>query len=293
MNVKDCVEQLAQRFDQAELFYGHGTDNAWDEAIYLVFTVLGLPFGADSDVSAQEVTAEQWQVLDALATRRVQVHTPVAYLVNEAWFAGLAFFVDSRVLIPRSPIAELIAEGYEPLLQQPPSRVLDLCTGSGCIGIATALCFPEARVELADISPPALEVARHNIERHGLGERVTAHESDLFAALTGTYDLIVSNPPYVSAEEVADLPAEYRQEPALGLLSDDEGLAIPLQILRQAADYLSEQGLLVLELGYSWSLLAQRYPQLPVMWLDFENGGEGVLAISRAALIRAQAVLRV
>ena len=197
MNVKDCVEQLAQRFDQAELFYGHGTDNAWDEAIYLVFTVLGLPFGADSDVSAQEVTAEQWQVLDALATRRVQVHTPVAYLVNEAWFAGLAFFVDSRVLIPRSPIAELIAEGYEPLLQQPPSRVLDLCTGSGCIGIATALCFPEASVELADISLPALEVARHNIERHGLGERVTAHESDLFTALKGTYDLIVTNPPYV------------------------------------------------------------------------------------------------
>lgn len=293
MNVKDCVEQLAQRFDQAELFYGHGTDNAWDEAIYLVFTVLGLPFGADTDVSAQEVTAEQWQALDTLARRRVQDHTPVAYLVNEAWFAGLAFFVDSRVLIPRSPIAELIADSYEPLLQQPPSRVLDLCTGSGCIGIATALCFPEARVELADISPPALQVARHNIERHGLGERVTAHESDLFAALTGTYDLIVSNPPYVSAEEVADLPAEYRQEPALGLLSDDEGLAIPLQILRQAADYLSEQGLLVLELGYSWSLLAQRYPQLPVMWLDFENGGEGVLAISRAALIRAQAVLRV
>lgn len=293
MNVKDSVEQLALRFDQAELFYGHGTDNAWDEAVYLVFTVLGLPFGADSDVSARDVSAEQWQVLDALATRRIQDHTPVAYLVNEAWFAGLAFFVDERVLIPRSPIAELIAQGYEPLLQQPPSRVLDLCTGSGCIGIATALCFPEASVELADISPPALEVARHNIERHGLGERVTAHESDLFAALKGTYDLIVSNPPYVSAAEVAELPAEYRQEPALGLLSDDEGLAIPLQILRQAADYLSEQGLLVLELGYSWALLAQRYPQLPVMWLDFENGGEGVLAISRAELIRAQTVLRV
>ena len=293
MNVKDSVEQLAQRFDRAELFYGHGTDNAWDEAVYLVFTVLGLPFGADSDVSAQEVTAEQWQTLDVLATRRVQDHTPVAYLVNEAWFAGLAFYVDERVLIPRSPIAELIAQGYEPLLHQPPSRVLDLCTGSGCIGIATALCFSQASVELADISPLALDVARHNIERHGLGERVTAHESDLFAALKGTYDLIVSNPPYVSAAEVAELPAEYRQEPALGLLSDDEGLAIPLQILRQAADYLSEQGLLVLELGYSWALLAQRYPQLPVMWLDFENGGEGVLAISRAELIRAQAVLRV
>lgn len=211
----------------------------------------------------------------------------MAYLLGEAWFAGLPFYVDERVLIPRSPIAELILQQFQPLLNEAPGRVLDLCTGSGCIGIATALVFPEASVDLSDISEEALQLAARNIDRHGLQSRVSAVQSDLFAGLQGKYDLIVSNPPYVSAEEVADLPPEYQREPSLGLLSDDEGLAIPLQILRQAPDYLSDNGLLILELGYTWPLLAERYPDLPVVWLEFDGGGEGVLAIGRDALIRA------
>lgn len=292
MNVLQCVEQLAARFEQADLFYGHGTDNAWDEAIYLVFTVLGIAFeqepeeGDNPTLETQEISDADLKNVLALAEQRIQMRLPIAYLVNQAWFAGLPFYVDERVLVPRSPIAELILSQYEPLLASAPNRVLDLCTGSGCIGIATALAFPSSQVDLADISVDALAVAQRNIEQHGLTDRVRAIQSDLFGELQGTYDLIVSNPPYVSADEVAGLPAEYHHEPALGLVSEDDGLAIPLQILREAPTFLSEHGMLVLEVGYSWELLAQRYPDLPVLWLDFDSGGEGVFAISREALIR-------
>jgi len=290
------VAYAAEQFDSAELFYGHGTDNAWDEAVYLIFSVLGLPFDREDIDPEQELSAAQQQQIELLVARRIEQRTPVAYLVGEAWFAGLPFNVDERVLVPRSPIAELIHNEFQPMLDAPPRRALDLCTGSGCIGIATALAFPGCQVDLADISQDALAVADSNIRRHGVEGRVRVIQSDLFQGLADEgvrYDLIVSNPPYVSAEEVAELPAEYHQEPALGLLSDDDGLAIPLQILRQAPDFLSEQGVLILELGYSWSVLAERYPQLPVTWLEFDNGGEGVLAIDRASLIRAMDVIRV
>jgi ribosomal protein L3 glutamine methyltransferase len=291
MNILNCVEQLCSRFEQADLYYGHGTDNPWDEAVYLVFTVLDIAFEQEEAdtraIEAREISETELQQLLALAEQRIQQRVPMAYLVKQAWFAGLPFYVDERVLIPRSPIAELILHQYEPLISTPPARVLDLCTGSGCIGLATALAFPGAQVDLADISADALNVARINISRLGVESRVSALESDLFQGLHGTYDLIVSNPPYVSADEVAALPAEYQHEPELGLLSDDEGLAIPLRILREAPAYLSEQGMLIVELGYSWELLAERYPDLPVLWLDFDSGGEGVFAISRDALIRA------
>lgn len=291
MNVQACVERSCSIFDDAGLYYGHGTDNAWDEAVYLVFTVLGLPFGDDDHsrqaVAQRQVSQDEWQRIETLALRRRDERVPLAYLLGEAWFAGLPFHVDERVLVPRSPIAELILQQYQPLLNEAPARILDLCTGSGCIGIASALAFPDARVDLADISADALAVAQQNIIRHGLQDRVKTVCSDLFAGLNGPYDLIVSNPPYVSAEEIAELPPEYQREPALGLLSDDDGLAIPLQILRQAASHLSPAGVLVLELGYTWTLLDQRYPQFPVTWLDFDSGGEGVLAITRDALIRA------
>lgn len=291
MNILNCVEQLCSRFEQADLYYGHGTDNPWDEAVYLVFTVLDIAFEQEEAdtraIEAREISETELQQLLALAEQRIQQRVPMAYLVKQAWFAGLPFYVDERVLIPRSPIAELILHQYEPLISTPPARVLDLCTGSGCIGLATALAFPGAQVDLADISADALNVARINISRLGVESRVSALESDLFQGLHGTYDLIVSNPPYVSADEVAALPAEYQHEPELGLLSDDEGLAIPLRILREAPAYLSEQGMLIVELGYSWELLADRYPDLPVLWLDFDSGGEGVFAISRDALIRA------
>ncbi len=291
MNILNCVEQLCSRFEQADLYYGHGTDNPWDEAVYLVFTVMNIAFEQEEAdtraIEAREISETELQQLLALAEQRIQQRVPMAYLVKQAWFAGLPFYVDERVLIPRSPIAELILHQYEPLISTPPARVLDLCTGSGCIGLATALAFPGAQVDLADISADALNVARINISRLGVESRVSALESDLFQGLHGTYDLIVSNPPYVSADEVAALPAEYQHEPELGLLSDDEGLAIPLRILREAPAYLSEQGMLIVELGYSWELLADRYPDLPVLWLDFDSGGEGVFAISRDALIRA------
>jgi len=290
------VAYAAEQFDGAGLFYGHGTDNAWDEAVYLIFSVLGLPFDREDIDPEQELSAAQQQQIELLVARRIEQRIPVAYLVGEAWFAGLPFNVDERVLVPRSPIAELIQNGFQPMLDASPRRALDLCTGSGCIGIATALTFPDCQVDLADISQDALAVAASNIRRHGVEDRVRVIQSDLFQGMTDKgvrYDLIVSNPPYVSAEEVAELPAEYHQEPALGLLSDDDGLAIPLQILRQAPDFLSEQGVLILELGYSWSVLAERYPQLPVTWLEFDNGGEGVLAIDRASLIRAMDVIRV
>ncbi len=296
MTLGDCVAYAAEQFDGAGLFYGHGTDNAWDEAVYLIFSVLGLPFDREDIDPEQELSAAQQQQIELLVARRIEQRIPVAYLVGEAWFAGLPFNVDERVLVPRSPIAELIQNGFQPMLDASPRRALDLCTGSGCIGIATALTFPDCQVDLADISQDALAVAASNIRRHGVEDRVRVIQSDLFQGMTGNgvrYDLIVSNPPYVSAEEVAELPAEYHQEPALGLLSDDDGLAIPLQILRQAPDFLSEQGVLILELGYSWSVLAERYPQLPVTWLEFDNGGEGVLAIDRASLIRAMDVIRV
>ena len=298
MQLEQCLSRLAGQFEEADLYFGHGTDNAWDEAVYLVFTVLGLSFDEEAD-PALNISDAQLQGIMALADKRIQDRIPVAYLVGEAWFAGLPFNVDARVLVPRSPIAELIVNDFEPLLSSPPARVLDLCTGSGCIGIATAVGFPQAQVDLADISEDALAVAQSNIERHQLQGRVHALQSDLFSSLAercaelGPYDLIVSNPPYVSAREVAELPAEYHREPSLGLLSDDEGLAIPLAIMQQAPDYLSENGVLVLELGYTWPLLEQRCPQLSVTWLEFEQGGEGVLAISRAELIRARQALRV
>ena len=231
--------------------------------------------------------------LRQLASRRIQERVPVAYLVDEAWFAGLPFHSDQRALVPRSPLAELILNHYAPLLSEPPRRVLDLCTGGGCIGIATATVFPDAEVDLADISVDALALAEQNIQRHQLQSRVKTVASDLFDGVEGRYDLIVSNPPYVSADEVVSLPAEYGHEPSLGLLSDEEGLLIPLQIMRQAAEFLTEEGVLVMEVGYSWEALMSRYPDLPVIWLAFEQGGEGVMAITRESLIRVQSMIRV
>lgn len=284
MNIRECVEIVATRFDNADLYYGHGTDNAWDEAVYLVLTVAGVAFD-DASAAAQVLEEGARERIDALTSRRIEERRPMAYLLGEAWFAGLPFHVDERVLIPRSPIAELIDSRFEPLLPGEPARILDLCTGSGCIGIATALAFADARVDLSDISADALELAQRNVARHGLQDRVGVVQSDLFERVSGPYDLIIANPPYVGADEVADLPPEYQHEPVGALLSDQDGLAIPLAILQQAADHLSEQGVLILELGYSWPLLAERHPGLPVTWLEFEHGGEGVLAISRHDLV--------
>lgn len=287
----ECVHRVSEQLDAADLFYGHGTDNPWDEAVYLVFTVLGVPFDADQSLLNRTLQPAERVTLDSLLARRIEQRVPVAYLVQEAWFAGLPFKVDERVLIPRSPLAELIAQRFEPLLLEPPQRILDLCTGSGCIGIATALAFDNARVELADISPHALSLARENVARHGLKERVEVMESDLFASLTGPYELILCNPPYVSQAEIDDLPPEYAHEPVMGLYSADEGLAMPLQILRQAADYLSEDGVLIMEVGYSHEALSERLPSMPFLWLEFDHGGEGIFVLTAQQLRDAQAML--
>jgi ribosomal protein L3 glutamine methyltransferase len=281
----ELIDTLATRFDEADLFYGHGTDNPWDEAVYLVFCALQIPFTADERIMTRLVTPQEQQKVDMLAVRRLQERRPVAYLVGEAWFAGQPFTVNEHVLIPRSPIAELIQQEFATLLPRTPVHILDLCTGSGCIGIATALAFADSRVVLADISPEALDVARANVERHGVSARVSVLESDLFAALQGPYDLILSNPPYVSQEEVDELPPEYRHEPSLGLVSEDDGLAIPLRILREAADLLAAEGVLIMEVGYSREALSARLPEVPLSWLEFANGGDGVLLLTREQLL--------
>ena len=281
----EVLDDLASRFDQADLFYGHGTDNAWDEAVYLVFCALQIPFDSNDDIMSRELAPSELKRLEALGQRRIEEHVPVAYLVGEAWFAGMPFAVNEHVLIPRSPIAELIQQHFVTLLPREPERILDLCTGSGCIGIAAALEFPGAMVELADISEEALVLARRNVERYGLQERVQVMHSDLFAGLAATYDLILTNPPYVSQDEVNELPPEYRHEPALGLVSADEGLEIPLRILRDAPDWLTEDGVLILEVGYSSAVLSERLPQVPLQWLEFANGGEGICRMTRKQLL--------
>ncbi len=291
MVLADCLDELRQRFEAADLFYGHGTDNAWDEAVYLVFSALGISFHEDDSIMSRPVTRGELERLRVLAKRRTDERLPVAYLVGEAWFAGLPFKVDPRVLIPRSPLAELIVEQFAGLLPAAPHKILDLCTGSGCIGIACAVAFPDARVGLADISEDALTLARENVLRHEVAGRVSVIHADLFDGLDEVYDLIVTNPPYVSRQEVDELPEEYRHEPELGLVSNDDGLEIPLRILREAPQHLSENGVLIMEVGYSWQALAERLPQVPFLWLEFANGGEGVCRLTARQLREARLLL--
>lgn len=285
MNIAEYIQKLSAEFQSSGLCFGHGTDNPDDEAFYLVVAALDIdPEG--TDWQSQELTRQQLQRLDKLARRRIDSREPVAYLTGKSWFCGLLFYSDKRALVPRSPIAELIANGFEPLLKETPEKILDLCAGGGCIGISCALQFADSQVVLADLSPEALSLAEQNIQLHGLSQRVSICRTDLFSDIEGRFGLIVSNPPYVSLPEYSKLPAEYHHEPKMGLLSDDDGLAIPLRILRQASDYLTDNGLLILEVGYSQQALQQRLSQIPLLWLDFEYGGGGVMAITREQLLQ-------
>lgn len=288
MTVGEYIQQLALLFEQAALCYGHGTDNAFDESVYLVYACLGLDFDDVDASSGRELSGDDLALLEHMVQRRIDQREPVAYITGQAWFAGHRFHADRRALIPRSPIAELIANRFEPLLPRTPGRILDLCAGGGCIGIATALEFTTAEVVLADISAEALELATQNIELHQLQGRVKSVQSDLFGSIEGKFDLILCNPPYVSQAEIDELPTEYTLEPVLGLFSAEEGLQIPLEILRQAANYLADEGVLIMEVGFSHDLLAQRLHEVPLLWLQFENGGEGVFALTTSQLRQYQ-----
>jgi ribosomal protein L3 glutamine methyltransferase len=284
--LRDYMRWAVSRFHEAELSYGHGMGSALDEAVYLVLHALHMPPDMPEAWFDTRLAEDEKAAVFDLLCRRIEERRPAAYLTGEAWFCGLRFDVNEHVLVPRSPIAELIEAGFSPWLEADSVyRVLDLCTGSGCIGIAAAYVFEHAEVDLADISPEAIDVAWENIHLHGLDGRVRAVESDLFAALKGeTYDLIVSNPPYVDAEDMADLSEEYLYEPELGLAAGDDGLDIALRILNEAAEHLNPGGILVVEVGNSEVALRELLPEVPFLWLEFERGGQGVFLLTRDQL---------
>ena len=282
LTVERLIRQTAGRLAAAGLTYGHGTDNPTDEAAWLVFAHLELAHDDAPGVYSRPVSADEFEDFEALGDRRIRERVPIAYLVNEAWFAGMRFYVDERVLIPRSPLAELIHERFRPWLA--PARVrsiVDLGTGSGCIAIALAKAFPLATVEAVNVSAEALEVAAINVERHGVGDRVRLVRSDFFNALEGRqYDLIVSNPPYVDREDMQSLPDEFRHEPSLGLVAGDDGLDSVRVILNDATRFLSDDGILVCEVGNSQQALEAAYPHVAFVWLTFEHGGQGVFLMT-------------
>lgn len=286
ITVRDYLRYAASRFSEAGLYYGHGTDNVWDEAVLLVMRSLHLPLENNTLFLDARLTRDERQLILERIDRRVNERLPVAYLIGEAWFMGLPFHVDGRVLVPRSPISELLEARLQPwLADHPVERILDLCTGSGCIGIAAATVFPEAVVDLSDISEEALAVAESNIELHEIADRVMTRRSDVLDQITGCYDVILSNPPYVDAEDLSDMPAEYHHEPRLGLAAGEDGLAIAHRILARAAEHLNPGGLLIVEVGNSWYALDAAYPQIPFTWLEFENGGDGVFLLTREQLV--------
>lgn len=285
--VGELIRHGARRLQRARVFFGHGTDNAWDEAANLTLHALGLAHGNAAALYRRRVSAAGRARLEALLERRIAERIPAAYLTGVTWFAGLEIRVDPRVLIPRSPLAELIERRFAPWTDtRRVRRVLDLGTGSGCIAIACARALPTARVDAVDISAAALSVARDNVRRHRLGKRVRLRKSDHFAALAGaSYDIIVANPPYVGARELKQLPPEYRHEPRVALAAGTRGLSSVAVILRQAHRHLRPRGLLIVEVGNTEGAVRRAFPRLPFLWLHFARGGGGVFLLTREQLL--------
>lgn len=292
MNTQDAIQELVTirdfirwgvtHFNQAQLCYGHGTDNSWDEAVHLVLSAVHLSPDSDSNVLDSKLILDEKKQIVELIERRIKERMPVPYLLNEAWFAGLAFYVDERVLIPRSPISELIDEDFRPWVEeQNINRVLDLCTGSGSIAITVALTFLDATVDAVDLDTGALEVAAKNVKKYELEDRVNLIQSDLFDNLGDQkYDIIISNPPYVAELEYNSLPAEYHHEPKLALEAGSDGLTIVKRILKQAQQYLTPNGVLIVEVGLTQEAVEVAFPNIPFTWLQFEQGGEGVFLLT-------------
>lgn len=284
--IQDFLRWTYSIFNRSDIYFGQGHDNAWDESLQLVLCGLQLPIDLPADLFQSRLTPSEKETVLQLVLTRIEQRVPVAYLTNSAWFCGHEFYVDERTIIPRSPISALIQSHFEGLLPESPQRILDLCTGSGCIAIACAHAFPDAEVDAVDLSVDALNVAEINIARHQLEHRVFPIQSNLFENLFDQkYDLIVTNPPYVDEEDLSDMPEEFHFEPELALGSGHDGLDITKQILKQAPDYLTENGVLVCEVGNSMVSLIEQYPDVPFNWVELKNGGVGVFALTRDELV--------
>ena len=279
--IRDFIRWASSQFVKSGVFFGHGTANARDEAAALVLRALYQPYDLPIEYFSAVLTHTERLRITDLVEARITERKPLAYLTNEAVFAGMFFYVDERVLVPRSPIAELIEQQFMPWIDpEQVGTILDLCTGSACIACACAMAFPDALVDAVDLSTAALAVAAINIDKHRLSDRLTAIESDLYTQIDKKYDLIVSNPPYVSREELRQLPAEYHAEPSLGFDGGLNGLDIVIRILAEVSEYMNEGGILVLEVGSSAETLQNTFPEVPFYWLEFERGGEGVFLLT-------------
>ena len=291
MKVIDLITEQSARLKQAGVSFGHGTTNSFDEAAWLVLWALGMQFGDLESKAKRELTPQEQAKAEALVTERIATRKPAAYLTREAWLQNVPFHVDERVIVPRSFIAELLADGegdgtLDAWLSERTVRVLDLCTGNGSLAVIAAMAYPEITVDACDLSADALAVARINVDRHRLAHRIALIESDLFASVTGRYDLIVCNPPYVNAASMADLPAEYRAEPAIALAGGEDGMDLVRRIVAGAALHMTDDAVIVLEIGHERAHFEQAFPRLEVAWLPTSAGDDQVLLVTRDALAR-------
>ncbi|PPI88899.1 50S ribosomal protein L3 N(5)-glutamine methyltransferase [Candidatus Pantoea edessiphila] len=283
--IQDMLRWAVSSFVDAKICYGHGTDNPWDEAVQLILPAIFLPIDIHEEISSARLTTSERNRIIKFVARRVNEYIPSAYLTNKSWFCGYEFYVDKRVIIPRSPIGELIKSNFIGLIKHPPNYILDMCTGSGCIAIACGYNFPESTIDAVDISKEALDVAKKNLRKHHLIKNVNLVKSNLFCKLPNIkYDLIITNPPYVSMKELDMLPDEYHHEPKIGLLSGSDGLKIINLILDGAPNYLSDDGILICEVGNNKTKMIEQYPNIPFTWLKLDNGGDGVFMITRKQL---------